>query len=729
MRAYLYSTASVIAALSMGAMASAASANEAAATKAPAGAAAAEPQLEEIIVTALRRDQALIDVPASVDVLTEQKLESAGVRNPGQFLNMLPNVNFVQSNYVGETFVTIRGMTQTRNGESSVAVVVDGVTATNPQELNQDLGDIAQVEVLKGPQGALYGRNATGGAIVISTKRPTNDVEGKVLLGYGRFNQAIAQGAISGPLVEDKLFARASVSHSSGDGPFTNITNGEKVMRSNQNSGRLRLNWVPTDNLEVDLRMGASKYRGGGIQFFPNLGVIDANNADVVYQDNVMGQSEQERENVSLKIDYDTGFGVITSVTAWTQQNDTYASGSYPFTPGPGDGTQYHVRENDAWSEELRYSSPSDKRIRLIAGAYYAKIGLNQFDLTGLDINSTILPGVGPHGPGTSNPTTSFIGLENKNRAYAFFGHLAFDITSQVEATFALRYDNERKKQTDIAPAAFTPNPGLVRQTTFDKLQPKVTLRYSPTDTLSIFADYGIGFKTGGWNPFNTRQLLLPFNPNTNVQDIFPAETNKNFEIGFKSQLFDKRLSLNGAFFHSNVKNPQTWEFLPAISLQAISAADEVKINGFEFDFVANLAEGLDLSGSFGYTDSTVKKFDSIPQYVGNRAPYTPEYTINLAVTYTKPITENMSIFTRAEYRREGSKWWDFANTEGSRRDPIDIVDARLGLQGETWSATAWVRNLTNKAYFAEVIVLLPGLASNYRAEPRTFGFEVIKRF
>ncbi|MGD1957057.1 MAG: TonB-dependent receptor, partial [Sphingomonadales bacterium] len=210
--------------------------------------------LEEITVTGTKRDTQLVDTPVAVQVFTELQIEKAGIQRPADYLNLTPNVTFIQSNHAGEAFVNIRGQASVRQSESAVAVVIDGVQLATQNEFNGDLFDIEQIEVLKGPQGALYGRNAAAGAIVVRTKAPSDDFEGKVLASYGNWDSMVFQGAVGGPIIEGKLRFRAAASLRDTEGPFENINTGEDVFRSNEKNGRIRLDWLVNEDLTVDLR-------------------------------------------------------------------------------------------------------------------------------------------------------------------------------------------------------------------------------------------------------------------------------------------------------------------------------------------------------------------------------------------------------------------------------------------------------------------------------------------
>src|SRR6202043_1382046 len=211
--------------------------------------------LDEIIVTARKRDESFQNVPITVDVFTARQIQSAGIESPRDFVAMVPNMTLVEVQNVGNSFITVRGISQARNSEPSVAVLVDGVLETNPYEFDQELTDIKQIEVLKGPQGALYGRNAIGGAIIINTADPSDHFEGEGKVGVGNGVSEKAQVAVSGPIdAAGTLKYRASLNFYNTDGYLENTNLDRKADPYRDYSGRLRLVWKPSDQWSADLR-------------------------------------------------------------------------------------------------------------------------------------------------------------------------------------------------------------------------------------------------------------------------------------------------------------------------------------------------------------------------------------------------------------------------------------------------------------------------------------------
>jgi iron complex outermembrane receptor protein len=632
---------------------------------------------------------------------------------------------------------------------------VDGVQYIDQNSVNRELFDLKQIEVLKGPQGALYGRNAIGGAVVIQTKEPNfEEVEGTVSAGIGNVGTASGRAVISAPIVEDKIAFRAGYAYNSTDGHWRNEFTNAPVRKSREHSYMGQVMIRATENLDIDIKASRSEIRGTGINW--NGMILGANtdnfsgdNVDLPWVYNIPGSSTTNRTNASIKIDYDIpDLFTITSVSAYEKSSDSYSGDSYPYfydptqfdtffpgaTPvGLGAQTQWLTRSSEVLHQDLRLTSPSEDRFRWIVGAYYADFDILNTSAVGADRQGFMnVPTPVPYGSG--NQTLSLLWDDNNNEAYAFYGNFAFDVTDKLELNASIRYDKEKKKQTDLAfPGDPDPaDPKAIptwrieawrdRSASFSAWQPKFTVRYSATEDLSAYASWGKGFKTGGFNPFGTGELLRSFNPLSTVGDVFDKEVAETWEIGFKSKFWDNRVSFNAAAFMTDTKNAQLLEFFPQGGLQAISSADKVKMKGAEFDMTVAAADWLDLFLAAGFLDTEVKAFTGNDAAVGNKRPSTSPVTLNVGFTVDQPIDDTYTFIARADYRYQGKTYWDWVATPGAERSGFGLVNATAGVQTENWKVMLWSKNLFDKKYNAEHIVLLPGIGALWRAPERTFG-------
>jgi iron complex outermembrane receptor protein len=324
----------------------------------------------------------------------------------------------------------------------------------------------------------------------------------------------------------------------------------------------------------------------------------------------------------------------------------------------------------------------------------------------------------------------TFLADGQDNFAWAVFGNASYDITDELEIDVSLRYDHDKREQTTLTPTPFLPNvPGFpqgatgdVREEKFDDLQPKVTLTWEPTDSFTLYGGYSRGFRSGGFNQTGVGPLAASLGF-VGVGDIYEAETADTLEIGAKAQLLDRRLSINAAAFTTKSKNSYFFVFLAANSTQNLGNVDEVRLDGFELDATFRAFPGFDLNAAVGYTWSEIKEFPD-PAAIGNEAPLISRYTYNLGAQYRSAIgVGDIGILARADYRRTGRTWWEPFNT--TSRDPIDLVDARLGFEGERWQVVGFAENLFNEKYNAE---FSPG-GFVFKARPRRYGVELSYRF
>ncbi len=705
----------------------------------------AKPVVEEVIVTALKRNQSLQDAPAAVTVFSPETIERQNIRRPADFIELTPNVVLSDSNHAGETLITVRGDAQTRNTEAPVAVVVDGVVLTGRNQFNGELFDIEQIEVLKGPQGYLYGRNAIAGAIVITTKEPTNEFEGGASGGYGEGDEARARVSLSGPVIKDKLYARFSGAFVDRDGHFRNITRQDFEDPFNEKVGRLRFLWTPSEPLSLDLRASFSRVTGSATQWSPQTLIGDLQTSpqtantnindvhEIPFVRNVEGRNKQTKESLSVKIDYEAVAGTITSVTTYDDVLDVFASDDFPYY-ATENSTQFNVVSHEAFSQELRFTSPTDNRLRYIVGAYFTNIDNepNIHAALGNDPGGFVLDAFEPllSGP---NQTFSFISDNVQTDAWAAFGILSYDLNDDLELTLAGRFDREEKDTVDVSPPQFSTTSGLSRALRFEQFQPKINLTWRTNDQLMIYGGYAKGFQAGGFNGAQTFERTGGTVPNE-----YGDSTADNFEVGFKSTLLDGRMVLNGAAFFNTKKNAQQFQFIPAGTLNAVTVIDEIELFGAELEIGTSLTEGLELSAGLGWIDAEITKLDSDPVSLGNRAPFVAKVTANISLTHVWRLADafgrpDAQLVSNLSWEHRGNQHFNSRNSAGSRRDALNLLDARIALETDGWSIALWGKNLTDELYPEDVVTVFTEAPLTtyvtYRAAPRTWGFEVSVNF
>ncbi|TQV67253.1 TonB-dependent receptor [Exilibacterium tricleocarpae] len=684
--------------------------------------------LEEVVVTARRRDETAQASPVAVTAFNAQMLEQAGIERVEDFIQLTPNVTLATSQGIGTSFLSIRGQTQVRNGEAPVAVLVDGVLQFSGIQLRQEMFDVESIEVVKGPQGAIYGRNATGGAIIINTKKPSDDFEGYVEAGFGDGDEYSVETSLSGALVPDQLYGRLSAKYIDREGYLRNITRNEKDDPFEDTTLRGRLIWEASETLSLDFRANAQRHRGRGIGFQyqavdladdgitaigfgTGTGPIDANNVLPIISNNP-DRGERDMFDLALKIDYETDFGTFIATSAYTDIEEWSDSDQFPYTNARSsaalfgfDGTQTGFFDLQAFSQEFRFSSPGDRALRWEIGAYYLDwerfISLS----TGVDTGDGIRRVERRPITGPINPTVSFLADDNDNTAWAVFGQLNWDLSEQWEASVALRYDEEEREQR-VSPLQFPAGePGARNSATYDKWQPKVTLRYLPSDAISWYGTYGEGFRSGQFNQNGISVTAAEAGIN-GVTDVVDQEESQSYEVGFKGQFADNRLRLNAAVFSTDIEGQQFFSFIGAISAQILTTIDDVSLRGAEIDVLYRAAEGLDLYAAFGFTDSEIEGYTPNPAAEGNDAPYIAEQTWNIGAQYILPWNlANTELFTRIDFERRGEQFWDVENS--SARDALNLLNLRFGVEDQEgrWSLIASVDNATDEEYNSEWVV------------------------
>jgi len=705
--------------------------------------------LEEVIVTARKRDETSLNVPVAVNVFTAADIQAAGIERPQDFIDLTPNMTLVQTQNQGTSFVTVRGISQARNSEPSVAVVIDGVAMANPSQFNQELIDIESIQVLKGPQGALYGRNAIGGAIIINSKQPTDEFEGRLSAGYDSGPGYKLGATISGP-ISDTLKYRATVSYLDTDGYINNPYLHEDADPYEDLSARGLLVWEPSDGFRADLRAYVSNVKTQALYF--NI-VESVNDTHLPVRVNNPGVNDRDLSGASLKLDWTGNWGTITSVTAYDKLEELLTGDQFNFLPIDesvlfaffgADQAQHQFLDVDAVSQELRFTSPADRRVRWIFGAY--AIQTDRFISTGnvIDIGDGIVPEV-KHTPlpkfvfPTCFPPEcrqfSFLADSQDNFAWAVFADLDFDITDRLEGSVALRYDNDERENTTDTPAEFLPTPtafpGQKRKHTWDELQPKVTLRYKPTPESTAYIGYSRGFRSGGFNQTGVGAANIP-----GIQDLFDKETADTYEVGYKAEFMDRRLATNLSLYYTKANGSYYFVFDPNTSTQNLGNLGDVDYKGFEAEITARFTDSFDAYLGVGYTDSEIKQSDRDPNDVGNQAPLVSEYSINLGLAYRHQMAAfgGASAFIRTDLDVTGPTW--FYPDNFTERDTVSVLNLRLGLESKSWSVTAWAKNLNDEEYNSEwspgpQFFPSPGYTNNFvfKALPRRWGVDLAYRF
>lgn len=627
---------------------------------------------EEIVVTSRKREEKAFEVPDSITVFTADKIEGAGIKNITDFANLTPNMFFTPTYRPSEIQMTIRGIPTSQGGEAPVAVVIDGVQVSHPTFINQELLDIQQIEVLRGPQGSLYGRNAIGGAINITTKQPTNELEGMVRGSYATGNDFRAGGAVSGPIIEDKLMFRVSGSFRDFDGQIKDQTARDGDLKADFDHSYLvkaALLLNASENLRIDLR-GNYMHQRAGAPTIERVSRADYNDfSQDLLNRSVLTYDKREIKEISLKINYDFDNAQLTSVSGYSKSTGDLF-GDADFSPA-AIRLQLVDLSAKAFTQEVRLASTGSDWLRWLAGVYYQNRDTQNFLQIAFD-------------DGFGQPSGVF-GLRSfdvgKSKSWAGFGSLSADITDKLELTFGTRYDHDKRSSVDSIFA------GSEASGVFKALQPKIQLRYQWSEEVNVYASAARGFRAGGFNSFFS----------TGVNRKYKREISDSVEVGMKGNFMDGRLSLNAAAFHSWFENQQFFFVRTNPPSQNVTNINKVEITGAEFDMTARPTDRLDITASIGFADTSIKDFNGTASFIHNKTPQTPGYTASLTAQYTMPLSDGLDLRAYGSYVRRGPIYWNMANDV--KTPAKDIINLRLFLESDQWSVGGFVDNLTNARY------------------------------
>ena len=813
-----------------------------------APAAPAQDAIEEIIVTARQREETLRDVPGTVRVLTSEDIERSGIQRAEDFVYMTPGVSIVDTAEVGDTQVNIRGINGARDAENSYALIVDGVLMTNPAALNREYANLSQIEILKGPQGALYGRNAAAGAIIITTDKPNGDTGGYVKVSGAGDSTWLYSGAVESALAEGVNF-RVQGDYRTTDGFYENTyLNRDDIVDDYRGYNlNARLTWDQSDDTSWDFKFRYGEVDAASITFnaafhlplFAQLFGVpqffeDVNDHEFAFQTNIDPGNEQEATEFSARVDHALGWADMRAWFLFSKIDNNLSadgtSGAFgffnanqhclnsvtdafnagvrlpaptylgpdpnfpvsllgPYTPIACDGTQYQERKQTDFSFEVRLNSTGDGPMTWLAGAYFLDIEREVGVNTGLDLGNGITQELYVPQSG-NNPTEQLVHDRFNNRVLAAFGEISYEMTETTEVSLALRFDNERREVENLVPinalsqyidcdgppytGSAPINPGLCpgvnpagsiapKSRTFSQFQPKLSLTWDVTEDWTVFASGGVGFKSGGFNNQGAKATVDIF-INGLINNVFLAavgappqvpvgitddvnkETSVSLEVGIKGNLLDDRLRLEATAFNVQVDDMQFFEFLvgPFGLLRLNGNVDEVSLQGAEVGATWAVTDILDVYAGWGYVDSEIEANSVRPDTVGNKSPYTPDWTASAGARVVMPLTGDWRFAASADVSAVGETWFhviqdqqratlfngvasDFTPT---RRDSYTVLNLRAGVENDRFSAVVFAKNATEEVYLEEVIPA-PEFGGTFihPADLRRVGVELTARF
>jgi iron complex outermembrane receptor protein len=701
------------------------------------------PRVDDIIVTAQKRSENLQDVPVAVSAVTGKTLENKRILDLVDLSNATPGLQIKSDDNGANPRIFIRGVGVNDFNPataSAVGIYADGIYVGSPLAQRFAFFDLQQAEVLRGPQGTLYGRNTTGGAVNVTSRKPGNEIEADFLAEYGRFNSVNLQGGVSLPLAKDLLSVRVAGIYQRDDGYSINRLTGNRGNNADRWAVRGSVHFTPSSAITDDLAVTVGKSRGGSIWAY-NRALFPAS-ADVAGPDglcapayygtanctNVLGYANasknlyegdysfegKDRVNlftVANTLTVNLGSADIVAVTGYqhAKRNDQEETDANPF---PVITASYIARQN-TFSQELRLQSSGKPALRYVFGLYYAHDYLT--NNSAYDVLA-ILPADPASGIGR------FVWpLAQKTDSYAAFGQLDYDLTSRLTATVGLRYSADHKDFHYFSGETNTGTPFFTfdGSKTFDSVSGKFGLQYRFTPDVNAYASYSRGTKSGGFFSGQTG----------NIADIGPYkdETVKAYEAGLKTELLHHTLRANLAAFYYDYQNLQVYTTVidGFITRQLFTNASAARMYGGELELEATPARGLTISMNAAYLNATYRNFVSAgADYSGNTLPSAPKISVQTAIDYTQPVSFGAIVANvSASYRSK--VFFDTANTARLSDQARVYVDGRLGVQlvRNKLEIGVWGKNIFGETNISDITPIASlGFDVVSVGPPRTYG-------
>ena len=724
--------------------------------------------IETVVVTAEKRAEDAQTIPVTVQAFSAKAITELGIKNSTDLSQFTPNVDIgLVAGNGNQPIISIRGVglnDYDTNNAGPNGVYVDEVYLSSPASQTFQTFDLERIEVLKGPQGTLYGRNTSGGAILFTSKRPTDDFTAEFHGEYGAFDTYQIEGALGGPIA-DNLDARvAIVKNGSGGYTFNSLT-GTRENGANNIAGRAELLWHPAEGVRVLLNIhGGSianrpaEYRhlGGydpatfgdpGGPFLCSVARVYSSNSDCVdlfgygTPKNFYGGAYNRREHLdvhswgaSLRSDDDLDGITLTSITAF-EHNDKLHPEDSDASPNRLLEINFGVR-SATFSQELR-AAHATENMDWVFGLYYLDETLHQNQPLFILLDADNFFG----GPGSGDGIAEEVFDQNKQvtDSYAVFGHGNYNVTDDIKLTLGARVTHESKSfvwdgsttfqsggednfppPTPTLPAPFF---GRIVSTSFNW---EGGVSYTYREGLMAYAKVATGFKSGGFNgsflnpgadPVQTLDQLKPIKP----ENVY------TYTVGEKGTFFDQRLLVNAEFFYNDYHNEQVFILVPEGPLLAVNELTNVKnahMEGVDLEVIAKPIEDLTLTTNLGLLQA---KFDSPGQLHGNQQSLSPHVTLSTLVDYKLPVYEGtLDLQFGANYKDR--QFFDASNSPFLAQKAYWLENARVGysFDEDHWEVAAFVRNLSGQKYFLDVFDLsFIGFYQGIMGQPRTWGGEV----
>ena len=680
-------------------------------------------QLDTVIVTAQKRTELLQKTPIAVSTFNSNQISAYRIWNTKDISGIIPNVYSADPGD-GRDVTAIRGIATT-SYDPSTAVYIDGVNQFNLDSYIPNLFDVERIEILRGPQGSLYGRNAMGGVINIITKQPTNYSSGSAELSVGNYGQKRMNLNIKTPIIKNKLFAGVSGLYDARDGYYQNQYNQLPYDRQKGISGNYFLKYIINKQWSINFNTKHRDQENKGA--FPLvIGVEEAFKNPFILNQNATTTMIDKTINSSLSILHNGNFYQFSAQTAY-QKNYRYYT-----NPIDGDFSPLNAisvvnnygkdwNQISAWTQDLKLNSVNNQTLKWTIGAY-------------------LFSQNAPTKQGTYFGTDAYLlGIENSNftlinatqiqrKGIAVYGQATYAISSKLNVTAGIRRDFEAIQQSvagsllmDENKAIYETQPLISRKTNFGALSPKLGLDYQFSSTQMAFINYSKGFRPGGLSPLSSDPSQPPL-------IRYKPEYSNNIELGLKNTLFQNHARLNLTLFYTQLVDAQVPTLVLPDAITIIQNRGKLNSKGIELEFTAKANTHLSIDYNAGFTHARFEKLEIAQNgtsniYNGNKQIFTPDVVSNLALQYDQKLKNHLTAFVRTEWKYIGTTYFDLANS--IQQSPYSIFNASVGFNMSNLSIKYWSRNLTNQKYIAYAY----DFGAIHLGDPATNGCSIALKF
>ncbi len=695
-------------------------------------------ELSTVVVSANKKEEEIQKIPIAISSVDAATIDALQIDNINQIGRIAPNFKTYDDGGGAFPMIASRGIF-TIDESPIVGIYIDDVPQFFTYSFPALLDDVERIEVLRGPQGTLYGRNTLGGAIKVITKKPSNQGKGFVSAGYGSLNQVDLSVGYGGPVVDNKFFFRLSGGYQSRDGYIDNVTlQTDNLLSRNVLNGNLRLTYLPSDKVAITLNSNLEDRESDAYALIGGFGATGAfidslkENAPYEVAFNTQGVYKNLSSNNALKIAYTTDKISINSVTAIQANRNERTGDEFDFTPFDLSEVGDTKRTDLTISEELRISSTGENTINWLGGVFLYSVNTDVFSPTISGADNAFFANTPEDA--MQYPYSTIDDTEQQQVGVAIFGNIDWAITPELKLIGGLRYERE---QFDTKLARFYeqngnrdytyPPLGLIPQSfdaeaSFEAVSPKIGLSYDFSDNAMLWANVARGYRPGGINSFTADKDAAEFDP----------ESSWNYELGIKSKLADNRGKLNLTGFYINYDDQQLFTIIDPTTFNfGRDNIGQSESYGLELETEWILTKGLKAIANIAYLETEIIDYQ-VFSFVGelnnngNTQAYSPQWNGNLGLSYDQDFGD-FRVDAFLDYQFQSDMFFDAENA--LEQQAYGLLNVRIVLGYKQFDLSLWGQNLTDEIYFSYGYGVGGGALLASYGLPRTMGSSITFKF